>query len=571
MSTKQNHLMFKRYSHIRLVIFLPVMLFVLTLVLAGCDPIPHSPSELQTPTAPFNARADFTPVPTYTPTPEDAPELPDKPEPPKPTATEDLFPPTVVVNTEANLRQGPGTAYPVVGQHKPGDHVEALEQSADGQWLRLGRDVWIYRPLVDGETLDLPIARDSAPPPKIDPTPSSPTHKAEHALSEFFPWFHNPPDDNHAAVVQPLTEVWLKDAELGRELARAPWLADGIDLKEYNPIYGLSNLFDLNPELARRMLAYSMEEPVQDRNVMLLSALGDMTWQNPEDLNLLILQPWFTDGLSAEERAFVVALANVAGSSALFRDLLAARYTQSATVSLPLAGEVRLWAFHHAPLSHGPDITAMMEHSVRGVERLMATPFPLSDVILLLVNAPEYGQTALGGVNMGDSLVVFRDSEGFSLAELLHHEIAHFYFAFEIGPFWLVEGGANFAQAYIRAWDGAADWIGTVPRDEHIKTACTENGVPNVHALSDPDPPDRMWQSTCQYGLGQYFLTSLFNTLGPTAFSAALGELYGSYRQLQFYPAEEQVYRTFLSHAPPDREAAFLEDYRRLHGGPFLD
>ena len=39
-----------------------------------------------------------------------------------------------------------------------------------------------------------------------------------------------------------------------------------------------------------------------------------MTWQNPEDLDLLRRQPWFTDGLDAEERAFIVALAKVAGS-----------------------------------------------------------------------------------------------------------------------------------------------------------------------------------------------------------------------------------------------------------------
>lgn len=264
-----------------------------------------------------------------------------------------------------------------------------------------------------------------------------------------------------------------------------------------------------------------------------------------------------------------MALTTVAGSGALFRDLLAARYTQSTTISLPLAGEVRLWVFHHGPLSPDQDIPAMMEHSVRGVERMMAVPFPRSDVILLLVNAPAYGQPALGGVNMGDSLVLFRDSEQFPLAGLLHHEIAHFYFAFEIGPFWLVEGGANFAQAYIPAWGGSANWTGPVPANEHIGTLCAENGFPNIHALSDP--PDRTWQSTCQYGLGQHFLTSLFNTLGEAAFSAALGELYGSYRQLQFHPTEEQVYRTFLRHTPPDRQAAFLEVYRRLHGGPFLD
>ena len=47
-------------------------------------------------------------------------------------------------------------------------------------------------------------------------------------------------------------------------------------------------------------------------------------------------------------------------------------------------------------------------------------------------------------------------------------------------------------------------------------------------------------------------------------------ELYERYLDYQYYPTEEQVYRIFLKHAPPDREAAFLDVYRRLHGGPFL-
>lgn len=418
-----------------------------------------------------------------------------------------------------------------------------------------------------------PVPTDTPPPvPKPTPLPIeySP-HSAAEALSEFFPWFLNPPDDTHASVVQPLVEVWLQDAELGRELARAPWLSDGIGVKEYNPIYGLSRLFDLDPALARRMLAYSMEEPVRNRNVFPLSALGDMTWQHPERLDLLRRQPWFTDGLSPEERAFIVPLTKVAAHDAIYRDLLAFHTAQSTTISLPLAGEVRLWVFHHAPLSPDENILAAMERSVRGVERMTAMPFPRSDVIVLLVNGSAYGETAFGGVNHGDSLIIIRDNEQDPIAGLLNHEIAHYFFVHEIGPFWLVEGGANFAQAYIDAWAGSATWAGPVPANEPIRTICAENGFPHMHALSDPDPQDRTWQVTCQYALGQYFLTNLFNTLGASAFSAALRDLYGLYLQLQFYPTEEQVYRTFLRHAPPDREAAFLEVYRRLHGGPFLD
>ena len=266
----------------------------------------------------------------------------------------------------------------------------------------------------------------------------------------------------------------------------------------------------------------------------------------------------------------ITALDKTVGVEALYRDLLASHAAQTATITLPLAGAVTLWAFHHAPFPPGADLLALVERSVRGAERLLGAPFPLTDVIVLVVNAWEYDLSP-GGVNFVDSLVLLRGRDQASLAGLLDHEIAHFYLAFEVGPLWLVEGGANFAQAYIPAWGGGAAPPALAPPSEHARAWCAEGGVPNIRALSDPDPPDAVRQHTCHYSLGQYFLTALFHTVGAAAFSAALGELYDRYLRFQPTPTEEQVYRAFRRHVPPDREAAFLDVYRRLHGGPFLD
>ena len=100
---------------------------------------------------------------------------------------------------------------------------------------------------------------------------------------------------------------------------------------------------------------------------------------------------------------------------------------------------------------------------------------------------------------------------------------------------------------------------------------CRDNGVPNIHALSDPDHPNPVAQSTCSYGMGHHFLSTLFNTIGEAAFSSAMRELYESYLDYQPPSTEEQVYRVFLKHTPPNSEAAFLDVYRRYHGGPFID
>ena len=70
---------------------------------------------------------------------------------------------------------------------------------------------------------------------------------------------------------------------------------------------------------------------------------------------------------------------------------------------------------------------------------------------------------------------------------------------------------------------------------------------------------------TC-YAFGQYFLTHLYDAIGLSTFSSAMRELYERHLDCQYHPSEEQVYRIFLKHTPPDREAAFPDVYRRLHG-----
>ena len=368
----------------------------------------------------------------------------------------------------------------------------------------------------------------------------------------------------------PIIEVWLKDAGLGMELARAPWLQDGLGPLESDAIYGLSYLYDWDPTLARRMLAHSFEEPMRTLNVHALGTLGFMAWQENAAFRRLEAQEWFTDGLSPEERAFVIVLAKIVGDDKLYADLLEERYTMSASIDLPLSGEVGLWAFGHDAVEG--DVLAAMEDGALAAERVMGGPFPVTDIVMLQVNAEKYGY-GFGGANFRDSMVlsIGRDWEDFAHADLLYHEVAHYHLAFEVGPHWLVEGGADFVRAYRKAWDGSEGWDGSVPLFEGNEFAgkvwCFNNGVTTIAALAEPNE----FQDSCGYALGQYFLTHIYDAIGLVAFSSAMGELYERYLDYQFHPTEEQVYRVFLKHTPADRKAEFLEVYRRLHGGPFLD
>lgn len=86
---------------------------------------------------------------------------------------------TAVVNKSCNLREGPGTDYPVVGGAKSDDVVELLGRNEAGDWLYVKADVgrvWIAAFLLEhGDIGDLPVKESMAPtvtpPPPPTPTP----------------------------------------------------------------------------------------------------------------------------------------------------------------------------------------------------------------------------------------------------------------------------------------------------------------------------------------------------------------------------------------------------------------
>ena len=580
-----------------------VLLAACLALLTRCTGQPAEPTNneppLVTPVPTFTATPPIAPTATAVPTMDQEPaQLESEPPVPKatppPAAAETL--PTkpigtgqVINATVLNVRDSPDINGSRLGQLPNHAVVQVLDGTADKQWWHVCclpdgvTSGWVY-----GQYLDVslqPSAGDGtahgilptatiAPrpsPPTAPPTatpissPRTPEEEAHAALSQLLPWYDHPP---YPLAVVPILEVWLRDPEFGRELAQAPWITDGLNRLEDDAIYGLGHMYDHDPALARRLLAYTMDEPVLSRDTMFLGSLNEMILGGHKaKLELLLAQPWFTDGLDAEERAFIVAVQKITGMDVLYEStVVSPRITQSKTIHLPLAGEVTLWVFHNPSSRLTEDILAGIERGARGAERLMGMPFPLTDLVVLSLDL-ESCDNFCGGVNFVDSLVLVGSGGQFVGDMVLYHEIAHFYLTAELGPFWVYEGGATFVSVYV-AQTARGDPLGL---EEEALSQCQEHGVPNLHELNNPNHPDPVWQQTCGYTLGLYLLTNLFTTMGEAAFSSAMRELYGMYLDYQYYATDEQVYRIFLKHTPVDREATFRDLYRRLHGGPFLD
>lgn len=71
-------------------------------------------------------------------------------------------------NTNANLRQGPGTNYRIVGGVKAGAPLDIVAKNAAGDWYQLASGNWIFAALVDGAP-DVPVAAEPAPAPAAAP------------------------------------------------------------------------------------------------------------------------------------------------------------------------------------------------------------------------------------------------------------------------------------------------------------------------------------------------------------------------------------------------------------------
>lgn len=110
--------------------------------------------------------ATFTATPqqqtprTLTPTPTNTPH-------PTTTATPTLY----VVNSNANVRSGPGTAFPIVGSQEQGDTLTPVARTADGEWLQIGSTEWIWTGLVDGNIAAIQVTHNIPISPTVTPTP----------------------------------------------------------------------------------------------------------------------------------------------------------------------------------------------------------------------------------------------------------------------------------------------------------------------------------------------------------------------------------------------------------------
>ena len=112
---------------------------------------------------------EATDTPTATPTPSPT-------SPPTPTPTPTSQSPTVTISRAMNVRAGPGTNYPILGQASPGEQYPISGKNPAGGWWQIiygGQYAWLYSPLVTATNPELVQVAPVIPAPPPTPIPTA--------------------------------------------------------------------------------------------------------------------------------------------------------------------------------------------------------------------------------------------------------------------------------------------------------------------------------------------------------------------------------------------------------------
>ncbi len=388
------------------------------------------------------------------------------------------------------------------------------------------------------------------------------------------PWIVDGIIDREADGISTIREIVSEHSELAKDLLNFGWLHDNLSKAEEIALLSIREMARNNLSFARKVLREPfMGPPFLQRDEYALQAL--YLWSNPrfdQDSSMLAQlgrQSWYNDGLNDMEAALLHTINYTREDFG--QALIETHHVESASASLPWSGDLELTVVRHTPFPPEDITLETLEEGVRIIEEFVGAPLPVSDVILLLVepefwDLPSRGQhhqVIFGPGNKPDvysrSIMQIGIVASTAPVTTLYHEIGHFYTS--SGPAWLVEGSANFLEAYVIAETGGINLEERLAYLESSNNCDKENIWQHVNDYE---------AGLCSYELGEKFFLGMYEALGPEVVAAAMRDLQPA-ALFVVGPDEDQIYNAFLSNTPPEKEEAFMAVYRRYHGGPVVD
>ena len=409
-----------------------------------------------------------------------------------------------------------------------------------------------------------------------------------------FAWIADDMTYDETIALRSLNYIAEQDLQFTLDMASAPWVKDGLTPYEKGALGSLGSVFLSSPDLARQLLANTMRAPIWATDLRVITALGEIATHTDAEGNRtdryqrLVNTPWFKDGLDARERALINALSIVhVYQEKLFYRLLKHQHTRSLEFTLPLTGRFRLWAFDDEPIPEGLHILSTVAQGLRGAERIVHSPLPFNDIVVLMNGAVSVRQNGLIGIQSGRtgeiyqmvSRLYFSEDAGPNYPYYEHPSPRSRLFS----PKWLAYSAPEFINAFTNDWQGSRsladqnhEW------DTEVRSKCADRGYTSIHALSMQTRPALYSRGEtlrhCADLYGRMLLYRLFTTLGEERMSFAMRDLHvlaerdGGRKNAEgiLTPSEKDIYRTFLRHTPPHLYDEVRHWYNHLHGGPFI-
>ena len=377
-----------------------------------------------------------------------------------------------------------------------------------------------------------------------------------------------------------LRELDGDNEELALSVIERPWALDGITADEREWLHQFRRLLETSDPMARQIAIDLAALPwFNDRidhfDASIVARLAtSRLLQAPE----ITSQEWFRDGISDQDLVTLMAYIDArARSQYQYQDLLREYHVAQQTLELPLAGQIGLYVVRHTEFPEKDPTFELMGEIIPILEEFMGVPFPLDIALILMIEPnieageePEYGVAG----SLGSHIVAAppRYNPGYHLA--VFHEMTHLYWGGHTGaPSWWTEGTAGFLP------DIARDALGQETLDQRernlvgdTRRECWNLGIRTIsdyYNLQRQEPRMAADRGICVYALGEIFLLDLHSLLGADATSAAMRQLYVDARDSGWLDkiTDQRIYNAFAANVPEGKMAEFQRIFMSRHGG----
>ena len=432
-------------------------------------------------------------------------------------------------------------------------------------------------------------------------------------------WIVTPSDVDPGGQLKSLTqllEIAMVDAEYAGQMMDWDWLRDDLSYAEPNLLGFVYEIMSFDPRIAKLLplivadgfesvdedtfyivetalllllnepeLAYSLLVEAKDWTPKITrfatQTVHLMIVYRPDDLERLMHQSWYRDGVDIDEAVFIGALGSGDRSGGrggtedtFFEDMLRSHHVEKRRVDFPLAGEVTVWVVKHRPFERGNNLAGDFAAFAMEVEAFFGQPFPAKDLIVVIAEGNSSGRSK----NLGDH-IFFNTS--WPDTNILSAEVIKglngYYLRDRTGRIWLTESVTRFIEKYPDELAfGRRESYARQDLIDYARSQCFyRHGINNIQDEIDFEKAGRP-VNYCVDILGELFAFRLFEVMGWDAMGKALGDIYVEATSIVdddntiFSVSEEKLYESFTSNAPRGSEAEVRALYESLHGGRFL-